>query len=114
LLMAGSNVALAWFGSVGGMSVALLALGLGWNFSYVAATTELVELTSPSERGRLVGFSDLLSSLVAATLALAGGLVYSAWGAGALALAAAAIAAVPAIWLALGPAVRGRAVLSAE
>jgi MFS family permease len=114
LLMAGSNVALAWFGSVGGMSMALLALGLGWNFSYVAATTELVELTSPSERGRLVGFSDLLSSLVAATLALAGGLVYSAWGAGALALAAAAIAAVPAIWLALGPAVRGRAVLSAE
>ena len=43
------------------MSLALLGLGLGWSFSYVAATTELVALSSPSERGRLVGFTDLCS-----------------------------------------------------
>ncbi len=103
LLMAVSNVALAWFGGVGGMSLALLGLGLGWNFSYVAATTELVALTAPSERGRLVGFSDLLSSLVAASLALLGGLVYSASGAAALALSAAALAGMPAIWLVTRP-----------
>jgi MFS family permease len=104
LLMAVSNAALAWLGGVGGMSIALLGLGLGWNFSYVAATTELVALTAPSERGRLVGFSDLLSSLVAASLALLGGLVYSASGAAALALSAAALAALPAIWLVARPA----------
>jgi MFS family permease len=103
LLMAASNAALAWFGTVGGMSLALLGLGLGWNFSYVAATTELVSLAAASERGRLVGFSDRLSSLAAAVLALTGGLVYSGWGAATLALVAAALAGVPAVWLALRP-----------
>jgi MFS family permease len=99
-LMTVSNAALVWFGGVGGMSLALLGLGLGWNFSYVAATTELVSLTSPSERGRLVGFSDLCASLTAAALALLGGLVYSGYGVVALALSAAALAALPALWLA--------------
>src|SRR5581483_1306945 len=82
-LMAVSNVLLAWRGGVPGMSVALLGLGLGWCFSYVAATTELVHLTAPAERGRLVGFSDLCAGLVAATLALLGGLVYTSGGAAA-------------------------------
>jgi MFS family permease len=102
-LMAASNVALAWFGGVGGMSLALLGLGLGWNLSYVAATTQLIALTAPSERGRLVGFSDLLASLVAAGLALLGGLVYTGGGAAALALAAAALAFLPAVWLTVRP-----------
>ena len=103
-LMAASNAALAWFGGVAGMSLTLLGLGLGWNFSYVAATTELVSLAAPSERGRLVGLSDLIASLVAAGLALLGGLVYSASGAAALALAAAGLALAPALWLAVRPA----------
>jgi MFS family permease len=100
LLMGVSNTALAWTGGVGGMSLALLGLGLGWNFSYVAATTEFVALTAASERGRLVGFSDQLGMFVAAGLALLGGLVYSEWGASTLAFAAAALAALPALWLA--------------
>ncbi|HXH98080.1 MAG TPA: MFS transporter, partial [Gaiellaceae bacterium] len=99
LLMSLSTAALAHVGSVLGMSVALFGLGLGWNFSYVAATAELVGLTAPSERGSLVGASDLLSSVVAATLALLGGLVYSVWGAIALAVGAAAVAGLPALWL---------------
>ena len=103
ILMTISNVALGWLGGVAGMSLALLGLGLGWNLSYVAATTELVALTSPSERGRLVGFTDLVASFTAAGLALLGGLVYSASGPLALALAAAALAAVPALWLAIRP-----------
>ena len=103
-LMAASNAALAWFGGVGGMSLALLGLGLGWNVSYVAATTELVSLTATAERGRLIGFSDLSANLVAASLALLGGLVYSGAGVGALALSAAALAALPALWLAARPA----------
>jgi MFS family permease len=102
-LMAVSNVALAWFGGVGGMSLALLGLGLGWNLSYVAATTQLIALTAASERGRLVGFSDLVAGLVAAGLALLGGLVYTGGGAAALALAAAALAFLPAVWLTVRP-----------
>ncbi len=101
MLMALSNVALGWLGGVAGMSLALLGLGLGWNLSYIAATTELVALTAPSERGRLVGFTDVLASFTAAGLALLGGLVYSSSGALALSLAAAALAAAPALWLAL-------------
>jgi MFS family permease len=110
LLMAASNAALTWLTGVAGMSLSLLGLGLGWNFSYVAATTELVAHTAPSERGRLVGFSDLVSGYVAAALALVGGAVYSASGATALALLAAGLAALPALWLggrraaAVGPA----------
>jgi len=88
------------------MSIALFGLGLGWNLSYVGATTELVSLSSPSERGRLVGFSDLVSSLVAAALALLGGLVYTAGGAASLAISAAALAALPALYLAARPSPR--------
>ena len=105
-LMTVSNAALVWLGGVPGMSIALLGLGLGWNFSYVAATTELVALSAPSERGRLIGFSDLCASLTAAALALLGGLVYSGAGVVALALSAAALAALPALWLMARPALR--------
>jgi predicted MFS family arabinose efflux permease len=88
------------------MSFALLGLGLGWNLSYVGATAELVSLSSPSERGKLVGFSDLVSSLVGASLALLGGLVYTAGGVASLAICAAALAALPALWLVARPAPR--------
>ena len=106
VLMAVSNATLAWFGGVGEMSLALLGLGLGWNLSYVAATTQLVSLSSPAERGRLIGFSDFCANLVAAALALLGGLVYSGAGVVALSLAAAVLALVPALWLLIRPAPR--------
>jgi hypothetical protein len=95
-----SCASLIWLDGLLGMSVALFGLGLGWNLSYVAATTELVSLASPSERGQLVGFSDLLSAACGAALALAGGAIYSADGVLPLAALAAALAALPAIWLA--------------
>ena len=61
--MAVSNLALVWLDGIAGMSLSLFGLGLGWNLAYVAATTELVALAAPSERGRLVGFSDLALEL---------------------------------------------------
>jgi len=100
-IMAVSNAALAGLSGLLGMSVCLFGLGLGWNLSYVAATTELISLTSPSERGRLIGFTDLVSSLTGAGLALLGGVVYSGAGAGTLAAAAAALAVGPAVWIAV-------------
>jgi len=100
-IMAVSNGALVWLAGLMGMSVSLFGLGLGWSLSYVAATTELISLTSPSERGRLIGFTDLLSSLTGAGLALLGGVVYSGAGAGTLAAAAAALAVGPAVWIAV-------------
>jgi MFS family permease len=101
LLMAASNAALAWWASIAGMSVALFGLGLGWCLAYIAATTDLVGLAGPAERGRLIGTSDLLSSLFAAGLALGWGGVYSgAGGSVPLALSAAGLAGLAAAWVA--------------
>jgi MFS family permease len=102
-VMAFSNLVGVWSTSLLGMSLSLFGLGLGWNFSYVAATTELVDLATPAERGRLVGLSDLLSSGAGATLALTGGVLYTGAGATSLALAATALAAAPALWIAATP-----------
>jgi MFS family permease len=99
-IMTASNLALTWFPGVAGMSLCLFGLGLGWNLSYVAATTELVSLTAPEERGRIVGFGDLCASFTAAGLALLGGVVYTAAGVTALAVAAAALAGLPALGIA--------------
>jgi MFS family permease len=103
MLMAVSNAALVWLDGIPGMSLSLFGLGLGWNLSYVAATTQLVTLAAPSERGALVGLSDLASSFTGAAIALAGGVVYSHGGSVPLAVVATALAAVPAAWILLLP-----------
>jgi MFS family permease len=100
VLMALSVISLLWVDSVVATAVALFGLGLGWNFSFVAATAELADSTIPSERGRLIGFNDLLSGLTGAGLALLGGVALEALGVAALALGAAALVSGPALWLA--------------
>ncbi len=103
VLMALSVISLLWIDSVVATAVALFGLGLGWNFSFVAATAELADSTLPSERGRLIGFNDLLSGLTGAGLALLGGVALEALGVAALALGAAALVTGPALWLARRP-----------
>jgi MFS family permease len=100
-VMAGSTLALAWTMSTFATGVALFGLGLGWSFSYVAATSELVDLALPAERGRLIGFNDLLSGSTGAALALLGGLAYSHQGRNSVALGGAVAVALPALWIAL-------------
>ena len=103
ILMALSVISLLWIESVPATAVALFGLGLGWNFSFVAATAELADSTLPSERGRLMGFNDLLSGLTGAGLALLGGAALESLGVAALALGAAALVCAPALWLASRP-----------
>jgi MFS family permease len=100
VVMALSVISLLWIDSVPATAVALFGLGLGWNFSFVAATAELADSTLPSERGRLMGFNDLLSGMTGAGLALLGGVALEALGVAALALGAAALVSGPALWLA--------------
>jgi MFS family permease len=102
-VMAASNAALVWLDGIPGMALSLFGLGLGWNLAFVAATTQLVTLAAPSERGRLIGFSDLASSFTGAALALSGGIVYTEGGSVPLAVAAASLAALPALWILLLP-----------
>jgi MFS family permease len=115
LVMAASTFFLVWLDSLGGMSISLFGLGLGWNLSFVAATTELVSLSSPAERGRLVGFCDQLSSLAGAGLVLIGGAAYSRFGVGPLALGGALLALGPALWILLrAPSVSSRQLPAAD
>jgi MFS family permease len=100
-----ANAGLAWFASIAGMSLCLFLLGLGWCLAYVAATTDLVDLAGPAERGRIVGFSDLLSSFGGAALALGGGIVYTgAGGSVPLAGVATGLAVLAGAWVAGNPA----------
>ncbi len=46
----------------------------------MAATAELVDPTSPVDRGKVLGFNDLLSGLLGATMALVRGIVLAAAG----------------------------------
>jgi MFS family permease len=96
-----STLALADTESILATGAALFGLGLGWSFSYVAATSELVDLARPSERGRLIGFNDLLSGSVGAALALLGGLAYTHIGRSSVAVGGAVAVALPAVWIAL-------------
>jgi MFS family permease len=99
LLMAVSVISLLWIESVPATAGALFGLGLGWNLSFVAATAELADRTEPWERGKLLGFNDLLSGLTGAALALAGGVALTALGVAALAVGGAVLVTGPALWI---------------
>jgi MFS family permease len=99
LLMAASTISLLWITSVPASMVALFGLGLGWNLSFVAATAVLSDCTAPAERGKLLGFNDLLAGMTGAGLALLGGVALTALGVAALAIGGAALVAGPAVWI---------------
>lgn len=56
--------------------VALIFLGLGWNFGFIGATTLLATAHSPAERGRVQGMNDFfVFGLVTLASLLSGGLM---------------------------------------
>jgi MFS family permease len=98
-VMGVSCIGLLWVESVLGTAVLLFGLGLGWNVSFVAATAELADRTAPSERGKLLGFNDLIAALLGASLALLGGAALEGLGVAALAIGATVLVTVPIAWL---------------
>ncbi len=104
-----SGVALSQF------FVALVLLGLGWNFGFIGATTMLASAHAPHERGRMQGLNDLLvfGGVTLASLA-SGGLMNCSGGDPAQGWAAVNMAMVPflalaggaLIWLMLSPKTR--------
>jgi predicted MFS family arabinose efflux permease len=96
VLMAASAVGLLAVDEMPATMVVLFGLGLGWNLSFVAATAELADATHPSERGRLLGFNDLLSGLTGAALAVLGGVALTESGIALLTLSAAVLVLLPA------------------
>jgi MFS family permease len=95
VLMAVSCIGITWFESVVGSAVLLFGLGLGWSISFVAATAQLADRAAPAERGKLLGFNDLVSALTGAALALLGGLALDTLGVAALAIGSAVLVLLP-------------------
>jgi MFS family permease len=100
VVMAVSTIGLMWVASVFATAALLLGLGIGWNISFVAATAQMADRTSPAERGRLLGFNDQLASFLAAGLALLGGYALDAIGVAALAIGATVIVVSPIVLIA--------------
>ncbi|MFD2738723.1 MFS transporter [Sulfitobacter aestuarii] len=83
--------------------IALILLGLGWNFGFIGATTMLAGAHGPHERGRMQGLNDLLvfGGVTLASLA-SGGLMNCSGGDPVQGWAAVNLAMVPFLALAGG------------
>ena len=99
VVMALSCIGITWFESVVGSAFLLFGLGLGWSVSFVAATAQLADRAAPSERGKLLGFSDQISALAGAALALLGGYALDSLGVAALAIGSTVLVLVPLVRL---------------
>ena len=85
-------------------SLALFGIGLGWNFTLLAATAELTDKTVAVERGKIIGFGDLFVVLLSAVLATLGGLALSTIGLLGVGVAGLTVAVAPALWILCGEA----------
>ena len=99
VIMAVACAGMQWLEGVAATAVLLFLLGLGWNLSFVASTAQLADRASPAERGKLLGFNDLGSAMLGASLALLGGVVLEALGVAALVLGSAALVVLPVVWI---------------
>ncbi len=65
---------------LGNFSLALIALGLGWNFCYIGGTTLLTRVYLPAERGRVQGLNEMLVFGSSAMASLAAGVILQYFG----------------------------------
>jgi MFS family permease len=77
------------------LAVALLLLGIGWNFCYVGGSTLLSDQLSPAERPKTQGTNDLMLGLATATASFSSGLMYASVGYNVMGGIGAAIALIP-------------------
>jgi MFS family permease len=94
--LSGTAVAQFWLG--------LFLLGVGWNFTYVGATTLLTQVYRPAEKAKVQATNDFLVFGMMATGALTSGAFFNSVGWNALNYVAApfiAVALVAVVWLAL-------------
>jgi MFS family permease len=84
--------------------VALVVLGVGWNFMYLGATTLLTETHTPAERGKVQGVNDtaISSTMVLSSLSVGALFTYQGWQVmNVLAAPFIALAAIAIVWLAI-------------
>jgi MFS family permease len=102
-LLGVSAAGLTWLEAIVPIGILLFGLGLGWNVSFVAATTQLADLSTAAERGKLLGFNDFIAGLAASALVILGGVALDSYGVAALSLSAAIVAFVPIPFLLWAP-----------
>lgn len=108
LLILSAIVAMAGIGFAN-FAIALILLGLGWNFGFIGGTTLLTGTYAPSERAKVQGFNDFAISVTMAIGSLASGKLLSGLGWNAVNLAVfpmAALAIALVLWLARQPRTR--------
>ena len=84
--------------------LALVLLGVGWNFMYVGATALLTESHAPAERAKVQGVNDFSIFLTMVVSSLSSGALFSAQGWQTMNMAAVpflGVAAAGLIWLAV-------------
>jgi predicted MFS family arabinose efflux permease len=112
LILAGAGLVALMGMGLGHFFVALVLLGVGWNFGFIGATTLLTAAHRPEERGRVQGMNDAIvfGMVTVASLAsgglmnCSGGSVVAGWSAVNLAMVPfLMLAAAVLIWLWLRP-----------
>lgn len=94
LLAAGIVAAAAPADSLGFLILALMLLGLGWNFGLIAGTALVVDATVPANRPRTQGNIDVFIAVAGAGAGALSGIVMSSGGYAVLALAGGVLALV--------------------
>ncbi len=82
--------------------VALVLLGIGWNFGYIGATTLLTESHTPQERGRVQGMNDFIVYGMVTVASLASGGLMNSSGTAQAGWSMVNMAMVPLLTLAFG------------
>jgi len=91
-----SSAVLAFFAiSAFWIGVSLFALGLGWNWCYVAGSSLLTNSLSPLERSKIQGQTEFATWGAAALGSLLGGLIVGRFGFPALCVLATGVSLVP-------------------
>ncbi len=80
LLMAVSGVVNLLGTRMENFGFGLVLLGIGWNFSFIAATTMVAENHRPEERAKVQGFNDLMVFLTVAMTSLVSGQLLAGFG----------------------------------
>jgi MFS family permease len=80
VLLAGCGVVALSGLDVGHFWLALVLLGLGWNFGFIGATALLTEVARPGETARVQGFNDLLVFGSVAIASFSSGRILDAFG----------------------------------
>ena len=88
--------------------LALILLGVGWNFGFIGSTAMLTETYRPEEKGRVEGLNDLLVFGSVAIASLSSGKLFSTIGWESMNVYAFPIIAICVLALALGLVVRRR------